>query len=198
MIRQEKKRKRQQGGANGEVCKDVAFCSSRPLCVKGIAESLEIQIKAAEQFETGAAVWINQNGFLFWILAAKQPQRLCYAPISCALCQQIWKFRATWKFSKQTFHIMAAGRAPLLARCGINIGQSGGSLGFQQRLFVARGMSLTWTSASSRERANSGCGRWLVRAWFHFFSSLHHISALSSSFLLLMFSFFLFFPLPFF
>lgn len=88
---------------------------------------------------------------------------------------------------------MAAGRVPLLARCGINSGHSGGSLGFQQRLFVARGMSLTWTSTSSRERANSGCGRWLVRAWFHFFSSLHHISALLSSYSTLDVFFFFFF-----
>lgn len=80
---------------------------------------------------------------------------------------------------------MAAGRAPLLAWCGINRGHCGGSLGFQQRQFVARGVSLTWTSGSSRERANSGWGRWLV----------HHISALSPSFVLLMlFYFFSHFP----
>lgn len=84
----------------------------------------------------------------------------------------------------------------LLAACGINSGHSGGSLGFQQRLFVARGVSLTWTSASRRERANSGWGRWLVRAPRHFFSSLNHVSALSPSFALLMlfFSFFSRFP----
>lgn len=43
-------------------------------------------------------------------------------------------------------------RAPLLAWCGINGDHR-----------------LTWTSASGKERPNSGCGRWLVREWVHFF-----------------------------
>lgn len=107
--------------------------------MKGIAESPEIQIKVAEQFETRAAVRINQNGFLFWNIAAKQPQRLCYTPINFALCQQIRKFQATGKFSKQTFHITALGIAPHLAWCRNNGDHSGGALGFQQRLFVSEG-----------------------------------------------------------